>query len=464
MHTQYTTTGADYQPPVILHDVSPTGRVRPWRRWRLDADLLAEAYQAASCLTDGPDAAGWAARADKVRSCGTQPTFERHISPDAPGGHYLTLKSANLCRDRLCPLCQWRRSLKVAAQARAVVAEADRRKISRDRVGYSWIMLTLTQPSVPGPLLGAELDTMHRAFQRLTRSARWRGAVKGWLRVTEITRNNDPDSPYYGTYHPHIHSMLCVPKRYYTSSAYIPQYEWGILWAYYMRLAMPAIVDVRRVTDKGDVLPDGETQGNMGAAVAEVAKYAAKPSSYLIASDLGATVDAVTTLATQLSGRRLYAWGGVCKEAAQALHLDSLETGDLVHIDETSSADTPADGISQYIAYHWALGVRNYILTRAWDAPASWAEAAAAARERPKLAAAQRAKEAAADASNAEMVRRMQAAVSSKIANRAIRAHDAYHIGLIQEVAGYDRQGAAQAISGATPQDSPPCSPPPAGD
>lgn len=462
---EYTTLWGDYQDPTILHDISPTGRERPWRRWRLDADLLAEAYQTASCQTDGPDAAAWAARADRVRSCGTQPTFERHLSPDAVGGQYLTLKSANLCRDRLCPLCQWRRSLKMAAQARAVVAEVDRRKIARDRVGYSWIMLTLTQPNVPGPLLGAELDTMHHAYQRLTRSARWREGIKGWLRVTEVTRNTDPDSPYYGTYHPHIHTLLCVPKRYYTSGAYIPQYEWGILWAYYMRLAMPAIVDVRRVTAKGEVLQEGETQGSMGPAIAEVAKYAAKPGSYLIASDLEATVEAVITLATQLAGRRLYAWGGVCKEAAQALHLDSLETGDLVHIDEMSSADTPADGISRYMAYHWALGLRNYVLTRAWDAPASWAEAAAAAKERPKLAAAQRAKEAEADRANRAKLHRLQAAAGERITNRAVRAHDGYTLGLIEEVAAArDRQGDTPQIPGPAAQDSPPCPPPSAGD
>ena len=376
----------------------------------------------------------------------------------------MTLKSANFCRDRLCPLCQWRRSLKLGAQCRAVVAEADRRKIARDRAAWRWIMLTLTQRNVDGPDLGAEIDRIHAAVRVLTKSPRWRAAVRGWLRVTEVTRNNDYSSPNYGTYHPHLHILIAVPRRYFRGADYIPAAEWRAMWRTYMHLDYDPDIDVRVVTAKGQTIDATDPTQSMGAAVAEVTKYAAKPGSYLVASDLDATVDAVATLATALRGRRLCAWGGICKEAAQALHLDSLETGDLVHIDEDATGDPAADAVSQYVAYHWALGIRNYIQGQEWTGPASWAEAAAAARERPKLAAAQRAKEAAADASNAEMVRRMQAAVSTKVANRAIRAHDAYHIGLIQEVAGYDRQGAAQAISGATPQDSPPCSPPPAGD
>src|SRR5699024_11750008 len=99
--------------------------------------------------------------------------------------------------DRLCRLCQWRRSLKLGSQCRAVVAEADRRKIARDRVSWRWIMLTLTQRNVDGPDLAAELDKMHAALKVMTKSPRWRAAAQGWLRVTEITRNSDRRSSWY---------------------------------------------------------------------------------------------------------------------------------------------------------------------------------------------------------------------------------------------------------------------------
>lgn len=440
MQAEYITDGPEMQEgPEILHDISPSGRERPWRQWKLESELLAEAYwSAAAQAEDEDEAREWARRSDLVRNCATHPTFERHITPE---GASLTLQSANLCKDRLCPLCQWRRSLKMAAQARAVVAEVDRRKIARDGTAYAWLLLTLTQRNVPGPCLGAELDTIHGAFRRLTATAAWKDAIRGWLRVTEITRNNNYRSKWCGTYHPHVHALLAVPRRYFKSDAYIEQHDWALEWARLMRLHAPAVVDVRRVTQKGQIIEDtGTKRQSMGAAVAEVAKYAVKPGSYLLADDLDATVEAVTDLAAALAGRRMTAWGGVCKEAAQALRLDSLEGGDLVHIDETSSASVPADAISQYIAAHWAVGLRNYVIGSRYDAPASWAAAAAAAKERAELRPKMAAKLAADSESNRAMVDKMRAAVGPKIAERAIRAHDAYQIGVIMEVANHGKQ------------------------
>ena len=236
------------------------------------------------------------------------------------------------------------------------------------------------------------------------------------------------------------------------------------MWRTYMHLDYTPDVDVRVVTAKGQTIEDAaDPTQSMGAAVAEVTKYAAKPGSYLIASDLDGTVDAVTTLAQALHGRRLCAWGGVCKEAAQAIHLDSLETGDLIHVDEDSTGDPAADAVGHYVAYHWALGIRNYVQGREWEAAPSWAEAAQAAKDRPRQAALQRAKEAAELASNAALVRQMQAAVGERIANRVIRSHDAYNIQMLKEVA-HDRQGATAQVSGPTAQDGAPCSPTPKGD
>ena len=41
MHTEYITGAQNLQGPITLHDVSLTGRVRPWRQHRLEAELLA---------------------------------------------------------------------------------------------------------------------------------------------------------------------------------------------------------------------------------------------------------------------------------------------------------------------------------------------------------------------------------------------------------------------------------------
>ena len=449
MQDEYTTNQPEYQDgPEILHDLTPSGKERPWRQWKLDAELLAEAYWMASTQTDDPaESINWQRRADLVRTCATHPVFERHVSPE---GSTLTLQSANLCKDRLCPLCQWRRSLKMAAQARAVVAEVDRRKVSKDGTAYAWLLITLTQRNVPGPVLGAEIDTILQAFRRLTHSKRWKGAIRGWLRVVEVTRNNNPKSPWCGTYHPHIHALCAVPRRYFKSDAYISQEELSLTWSHLMQLHRPAVVDIRRVTQKGQIIEDKQTKAqSLGAAVAEVAKYAAKPGSYLLASDLDATVEAVTDLAAALAGRRLTAWGGVCKEAAQALRLDSIESGDLVHVDEQSSASVPADAVSQYIAAHWAVGLRNYVISGRYDAPASWAAAAAAAKDREGLRPLKRHNQVE-DMQRAQAkIHRLQSAAGTRIANRAIKAHDGYTMGLLEEIANAQEES-KKTVPGST--------------
>lgn len=447
MQAEYTTTVPKDQEAAAaggyretLHDVSPTGRVRPWRQHRLEAELLAEAYhRAGELMPDPSQAVAWIIRGDKVASCATAPTFEQHRAAAVDGGQlYLTLQRANFCRDRLCPMCQWRRSLKMGAQARAVVQECNRIKIAKDKAPYKWLMLTLTQRNVAGPDLAAEIDRIHAAFKQLTRSPAWKAAAQGWLRVTEVTHNIDRKSPWYDTYHPHMHILLCVNRRYFKSSAYLTQDDWAALWQHYIHQADRPSVEIHLVKARGEQPPEGtdlQAEG-LGAAVAEVSKYASKPGSYLLPGDLELTTSTVATLATALHGRRLAAWGGVCKQAAQALKLDSIETGDLVHIDEESTATDPeADAISRYIEYNWALGIRNYVPGRTWEAPAGWAAAAAAIKERQDIRPKKRQAEIEDMRRAQAKIHRIQSAAGPKIANRAIRARDGYTIHLLEEIA-----------------------------
>ena len=439
MQDQYTTnTPPNQDAPETLYDVSPTGKVRPWRLHRLESEQLAEAFWTISArMPDQSQAVAYALRGDRVSACATGAVFEVHKDRDL---QYLTLTHANFCRDRLCPMCQWRRSLKMGAQARAVVDECDRVKMSRDGVGYRWMLLTLTQANVDGPDLSPEVDRIHAAFKQLTRDPRWKAACKGWLRVTEVTHNIKRKSKAFDTFHPHLHILIATTHRYFKSKDYLSKDAWIDLWAHYIDQEAPSI-DIHIIKPRGpeEDLQDPKAQSeSLGKAVAEVSKYAAKPGSYLVPGDLDLTAATVATLSTALHGRRLAAWGGVCKTAAHALKLDSLEAGDLVHIDETSSASNPtAEAVSRYIEYNWAIGIRNYTASRTWEAPASWA--AAVQREQahretlPKIRANQIADMQAAQ----DKIHRMQKAVGEKIANRAIKTHDGYQIRTIMEIADH---------------------------
>ena len=409
MHTEYTTSrtekqaGAEWQFQATsqdgwegwqlkpddqhtpLSDLTAKGTERPWKKHRWEAELLVMYYEQLS-LTDPENTARWLAKAERVNRCACWTEFQR-----LPEGG-LHLHDASFCRVRLCPMCQWRRSLKLGQQARAVIAAANAAKTSRDGCGYGWVMLTLTVRNVPGSDLGHTLDHLHTALNRMQHSQAWKTAVQGWMRATEITRNYVKNSKWYGTYHPHLHLLLCVNRRYFKSSAYISKDGWQKLWQHYADTDYPPEVEVHAIRDKAtgqlaqDVKSDG--QASIAGAIAETSKYIAKPAAYLAPEDSAGSLDAVQVLDMATEGRRLTAWGGVLKDTARALKLDDVESGDLVHIDMEASGDPAADAAAEYISYAWSVGARDYLRTGSRKGAAPEQEKAAKAAKRVEAAAA----------------------------------------------------------------------------
>lgn len=110
----------------------------------------------------------------------------------------------------------------------------------------------------------------------------------------------------------------------------------------------------------------------LGAALAEVAKYGAKPSDYIRPQDIDLSAKVIGVLTQYLDGRRLTSWGGVLKEAAAALQLDDVETGNLIHITDEQSDNDAADIIHDYILYRWSVGWGDYAQTDAWTDMPAW--------------------------------------------------------------------------------------------
>lgn len=368
-----------------LSDMTAKGTEKPWKKHRWEAELLVMYYEQLS-LTDPENAARWLAKAERVNRCACWTEFQR-----LPEGG-LHLHDASFCRVRLCPMCQWRRSLKLGQQARAVIAAANAAKTSRDGCGYGWVMLTLTVRNVPGSDLGHTIDHLHTALNRMQHSQAWKDAVQGWMRATEITRNYVKNSKWYGTYHPHLHLLLCVNRRYFKSAAYISKDGWQKLWQHYADTDYPPEVEVHAIRDKatGQLAQDAKSDGkaSIAGAIAETSKYIAKPAAYLAPEDAAGSLDAVQVLDMATEGRRLTAWGGVLKDAARDLKLDDVESGDLVHIDMEASGDPAADAAAEYISYAWSVGARDYLRTGTRKGAAPEKEKAAKAAKRVEAAAA----------------------------------------------------------------------------
>ena len=112
------------------------------------------------------------------------------------------IASANFCRNRFCPCCQWRRSVKLFRQNYECFEW-----IKAKYPGCRFVFLTLTVRNVPIDSLASRLADMSAAWNRFTQRRDFKClGLLGWLRVLEVTRN-----AITGTYHPHFHVVLVVP-------------------------------------------------------------------------------------------------------------------------------------------------------------------------------------------------------------------------------------------------------------
>lgn len=306
----------------VLQDISPTGRVQPWKEHKMSNELLSLAYSEVD-----------PAKAERLRECASQISF--NILSDGSK----KLRTANFCRVRLCPMCAWRRGLKVFAHTKAILDSIAEEK------EMAYIFVTLTVKNVQGEQLGASLDDLMQGWQRLIQSKRVKTAVKGFYRGLEVTHNVDPKSKEYDTFHPHFHCIFAVNTSYFKKSDYLTHAEWTSLWERAMRLDYTPIVDVRKVT------------GNTAEAVSEVAKYAVKADDYIVPDDWDLTVETVALLDKVLANRRFVAYGGLLKEWHKKLNLDDEQNGDLVNLEGKEEQEESV----KKVWYSWNTGYKQYM-------------------------------------------------------------------------------------------------------
>lgn len=310
--------------PQILQD-SHNGKERPWRVKKMRSNALAYSFERL----------GQMKKAARVRDCGSVLTF----SVNKETGER-RLHDANFCRERLCPMCAWRRSLKVFHKVSRVMNKA---QIENPELVP--VFLTLTLRNVAGKELSKTLDLILSGWKRLCNNSktRFRRTVSGWFRALEVTYNATSD-----TFHPHVHAILLVEKSYFKrgSKEYITAAEWVQMWRKALCLDYDPVCYVQRVKGR--------------KALNEVSKYTVKDTDY-IRRDAALMDKLVDTLSVALKGRRLYSFGGVLKDLARSLDVVEPDTGDLVTIgDETVRPDVA----TLLLIYRWSFGFKNYILVK----------------------------------------------------------------------------------------------------
>lgn len=282
---------------------------------------------------------GYVNKAVSVGMCGTVLEFKRFTD------NTLKLHQANFCKVRLCPMCAWRRSLKVFAQVSKVMDF-----VSND---YNFLFLTLTCKNVSGEALSSEIDSLFYAFNKMTKNTVFKKAVKGWFRCLEVTHNLLTD-----TYHPHFHVVLVVNKSYFKDvKIYLTFNDWVELWKNCLNVDYTPVVDIRAFKD---------SSRGKGKEVAEVSKYAVKASDFLVKDDSGDIIErdtdnTVFILDTALKNRRLYSFGGVLRDVHKKLNLDDTEDGDMINVSGDELREDLEFIIERYV---WNVGYSTYVLDK----------------------------------------------------------------------------------------------------
>lgn len=233
------------------------------------------------------------------------------------------LKTANFCKNRFCPMCNWRKSKKDALKVSILM------QYIKEELGLEFVFITLTAPNVKGEELEQEIREYTKAFSNLTKRKEFIKVNKGFVRKLEVTYNEENN-----TYHPHLHIIMAVNKSYFTDKTYISKKKLLELWKECKKDNTITQVDIKKVdtTDR--------------KAILEIAKYSAKDSDYLKSQEV------FDVFYKALKGKRLLTYTGVFKDA-----IDLFEEGKL---DKYKEVD-----LTEYvylITYNWNKENAEYIV------------------------------------------------------------------------------------------------------
>lgn len=305
--------------PTILVDTNAKGKDRNWRGRKIMSLKLADIFKELGYRQS---------LVERLLSCGEVLKFIQQEDGS------LKLYQAYFCKNKLCPMCNWRRSMKYSYQTSRIVDEAIKQEPKA-----RFLFLTLTVRNVSGDDLNKTLTSLTQSFDRLFRRAKVKKNLLGYLRSVEVTHNEKEK-----TYHPHIHVLMMIRPSYFQGkNDYISQKEWGEMWSRSLKVDYYPIVDIRVVK---------QSYQGIEKAIVETAKYPVKPMNLDVTDK-----QVVDDLYQGLYRKRQLGFGGLFKSIKKQLELDDIENGDLIH---TSDKNELSEGTK--IVAIWNATKQNYFL------------------------------------------------------------------------------------------------------
>jgi plasmid rolling circle replication initiator protein Rep len=318
----------------ILEDINPrTKKQNNWNQYKKSNQFIGELLR--EHLDKGSNIVLSEDRVQDINQCADSLIFLEDNEKNRK------LYQAYFCKFRLCPICNWRRSLKMFAQVSEITNYLMLKKPS-----VRFIFLTLTIKNPIGEELSETIDLLLDKVQFIYNKSRTIKELKdfkkylvGGLRALEITYKKEDD-----TYHPHIHLLLAVEPEYFSRN-YISQKKFTEIWQKIIGIDYTPIVDVRKIHNA------------TANTVAEVSKYPIK-SFELQQLPHDTAMDVLFYLMNASYNRRFLSFFGEFKKIRALLQLDDVESGDLI---KTSEEDILGFNAVAKVMFTYRADVGMYI-------------------------------------------------------------------------------------------------------
>ena len=255
---------------------------------------------------------GFKTEYEKIKQCGNYLEFALKQNQNTKDTKK-KLAGANFCKNRFCPMCNWRRIRNITGQLKdafSVIQE-------KQKVAVLFLTLTISNPDVKD--LKSAIAKMNKAFNEMTRTKRFKNAILGYFKSIEILGDKTPK----GQAHPHFHILLIVDSKYFSSRNYINQKEFLQMWRDATKNQNITQVDIRRIKSKDGNFSD------IDSAIIETVKYAVKHTELVKRSN-----EDFYYLYTQTKNLRFISAGGILKEHLNLIKIDE----DLINLKKENEA------------------------------------------------------------------------------------------------------------------------------
>ena len=252
---------------------------------------------------------------------------------------------------RVCLLCVWRKFLFTYLQFLQIA-----HKVIDTHPNTQFIFITLTIRNCELDKLSEAFTHMNKSFAKFVKYKRIKEAYKGFFKSIETTYN-----PETNTFHPHIHCVVAVNKKYFKGEQYLNFNELQSFWKKALKVKYDPDCDVRKVrpkrwkgintVNKEILLMDKELMNQaIAAGGAEAAKYSVKVNDIInptiwkedsfemreaklrLAKDPQWQAEVLDYLMRGIENRQLIGYTGIFRDAYKSLNCTDVEQSDLINM------------------------------------------------------------------------------------------------------------------------------------